>query len=143
MGLMGILEAMLLLPVLFGAPLPPGKVWLSHLIAIPIALLVYLLFSPLMRVLRWRVIPRPVWMLPLEPEPMLIEALESPTEEHPRRMEIHVVKYTAECPICGGRVLVERGGLRFWGRLVGRCQRSPREHLFSFDQITLRGAPLR
>lgn len=55
----------------------------------------------------------------------------------------HLVKFSGECKLCGGRVTVGRGGLAAPGRLVGRCQGSPREHLYTFDHVTRVGMPLR
>ncbi|HEX7820883.1 MAG TPA: hypothetical protein VF463_09720 [Sphingobium sp.] len=60
------------------------------------------------------------------------------------RMAIVVRSYVADCPICDAEtVMLERGGAEFPGRIVGRCRNSPREHVFSFDRVTLEGAPLR
>jgi hypothetical protein len=54
-----------------------------------------------------------------------------------------LVRYAATCPICGAKVQVENGGREFHGRLVGRCQESPDEHVFSFDRVTRSGKRLR
>ncbi|MBU2642550.1 MAG: hypothetical protein KJ889_12170 [Gammaproteobacteria bacterium] len=54
-----------------------------------------------------------------------------------------LVRYAATCPICGARVQVESGGREFCGRLVGRCQESSDEHVFSFDRVTRSGKNLR
>jgi len=54
-----------------------------------------------------------------------------------------LVRYAATCPICGAKVQVESGGRGFHGRLVGRCQESPDEHVFSFDRVTRSGKKLR
>ena len=50
-----------------------------------------------------------------------------------------LVRYAATCPICGAKVQVASGGREFHGRLVGRCQESPDEHVFSFDRATRSG----
>jgi len=42
------------------------------------------------------------------------------------------------CPICGGRVSATKGRLEFFGKIVGRCEEAPVEHVF-FRSITLRG----
>ncbi|MDK2126497.1 hypothetical protein [Parachitinimonas caeni] len=55
---------------------------------------------------------------------------------------IVAVRYIGQCPICGGRVTIRSGGLRFWGRLVGSCEASPREHVYRFDHVTRVGGPL-
>lgn len=62
---------------------------------------------------------------------------------------LHLVRYVAECPLCGadgpGRsaVRIESGRLEFFGRIVGRCRHAPNEHVWSFDHITQRGRSLR
>ena len=56
---------------------------------------------------------------------------------------LRLVKYAGECPICRAEVLLDPGEPDFPRRLVGRCQESPREHVFSFDRVSLRGYRLR
>ena len=53
------------------------------------------------------------------------------------------MKYLGECPICGAEVLLDKGEPDFPRRLVGRCQESPREHIFSFDRVTKAGMKLK
>jgi hypothetical protein len=55
------------------------------------------------------------------------------------------VRFTAPCPVCGERATVQisDGGREFHHRLVGRCRRAPKEHVFSFDHITREGCALR
>jgi hypothetical protein len=51
--------------------------------------------------------------------------------------------YIADCPICRApTITLSRGEPDFRRRIVGRCDNSPREHVFSFDRVTLEGAPL-
>lgn len=52
-------------------------------------------------------------------------------------------KYTSTCPACQGRVELYGGGRAFPARIVGRCNRSGREHVFSFDHVLRVGRPLR
>jgi len=63
----------------------------------------------------------------------------------PRFPEITIkaVSYSATCPICGAKVIAKSGGLEFFGRLIGRCDDAPVEHIFSFDHISRQGAWLR
>ncbi|TVO60550.1 hypothetical protein [Denitromonas ohlonensis] len=56
---------------------------------------------------------------------------------------IKAVRYTTQCPLCGGRVSAKSGGFEFWGRLVGRCEHAPDEHVYSFDHVTRNGRYLR
>jgi hypothetical protein len=56
---------------------------------------------------------------------------------------VRLVRYTSTCSICGSAVYLADGDRDFPGRVVGRCSESPREHVFSFDRVTLRGTVLR
>ena len=56
--------------------------------------------------------------------------------------ELAFVRYTSICPRCGGAVDIHSGRAVFPGRLVGRCRRSAREHVFSFDPVSQIGRPL-
>jgi hypothetical protein len=56
--------------------------------------------------------------------------------------ELAFVRYTATCPICEGNIFIDSGRTAFPDRLVGRCRRSAREHVFSFDPSTRIGRPL-
>lgn len=53
------------------------------------------------------------------------------------------VRYTSKCPICGGTISAQSGGLEFWRRIVGRCEHAPVEHVYSFDHVTRSGKLLR
>jgi hypothetical protein len=52
---------------------------------------------------------------------------------------LQLVVYQAKCPICGSKVLIEKGKHARKGMLVGVCDESPREHVFSFDHVTKKG----
>ncbi|AWI78871.1 hypothetical protein CEW87_05565 [Parazoarcus communis] len=56
---------------------------------------------------------------------------------------LRLVRYAAECPLCGAKVWVNDGKLEFFDRLVGRCTDEPGEHVFSFDHQLLSGYWLR
>lgn len=57
--------------------------------------------------------------------------------------ELAFVRYTALCAKCDATVAVFPGRRDFPGRLVGRCRRSGREHVYSFDHVLRIGLPLR
>jgi len=59
------------------------------------------------------------------------------------RRIIRLVRYSAPCLTCGSTVYLDEGSPDFPRRLVGRCAESPREHIFSFDRVTRKGAILR
>lgn len=50
-----------------------------------------------------------------------------------------LVRYTAECPVCGSDVELAEGGAQYPGRIVGRCLDAPSEHVLSFDPVTRTG----
>ncbi len=54
-----------------------------------------------------------------------------------------MIKYAGICPICSAQILLDKGEPDFPRRIVGRCQGSPREHVFSFDRATRTGYRLR
>lgn len=62
---------------------------------------------------------------------------------------LHLVRYVADCPVCGGElgrsaIGLESGRTEFFGRrLVGRCRNAPNAHVWSFDHITRYGQFLR
>lgn len=64
----------------------------------------------------------------------------------PRRLDRskgYFRRYVADCPICGDAgakcVSPAPGNIDYPGRIVGRCRRNPREHVFSFDHVTKLG----
>jgi len=63
------------------------------------------------------------------------------TSDTPKRARM--IKYAATCPTCEAQVLLDKGEPDFPRRIVGRCQESPREHVFSFDRATRTGYRLR
>lgn len=66
---------------------------------------------------------------------------EGSTADTPKRARM--IKYAGTCPICAAQVLLDKGEPDFPRRIVGRCQESPREHVFSFDRATSTGYRLR
>lgn len=51
-----------------------------------------------------------------------------------RGYNLRLVRYLADCPMCGGNVSLREGGLGQFNRLVGCCDEEPGEHVFSFDR---------
>jgi hypothetical protein len=52
---------------------------------------------------------------------------------------LSLVRHSATCPICSGTIEIRAGKAAYPGRLVGRCSDNPREHVYSFDAVTLTG----
>jgi len=57
--------------------------------------------------------------------------LEMRRSSQDKQVSFAFVRYSAICPVCGGKVLLHDGGGEFIGRMVGRCHLSPREHVFN------------
>ena len=97
----------------------------------------YFAYRPWSQLFNDRIIPAEEWLAMDEPSGQL--------EVHKvgKGRELRFVRYTTTCPVCAATVHLERGGADFPGRLVGRCADSPREHVFSFDRVTLMGEVLR
>lgn len=57
--------------------------------------------------------------------------------------KVRLTKYVGICPICNARVELAKGEPDFPKRIVGRCKESPREHVYSFDRVTMLGNMLR
>ncbi len=96
-----------------------------------------------------------LWLLYVRPSLLLVEdrirpapdALVAFSETRGAQIEftkaegkrvVQLVRYSAACPICAGELEL-RPASTDARRLVGRCNESPREHVYSFDRVTRRG----
>lgn len=79
-----------------------------------------------------RIVMAPSLLTPLSKDNVTLElrpsSIDSPGE-------LVFARYTSTCPICGGGIQLYEGGKGFPDRIVGRCKRSGREHVFSFDHV--------
>lgn len=110
--------------------------------------------SALVSLALWRGV-RPIWRLPTDrvtlagPTFLALSELHGQLRTMPNATRrdagrvFSVVRHWGICPICAAEVDVQRGGQEFPGRLVGRCQDAPLEHVFSFDPVLLIGRPMR
>lgn len=87
---------------------------------------------------RWRIALAPWWMQSVDDD-RLVEWRCPP--RHPEK-SIKAVRYTAKCPLCGGKVVARSGGWKHVWSLVGRCEEAPAAHVFSFDHVRREGLPL-
>jgi hypothetical protein len=86
-----------------------------------------------------KIVVGPWWMQSIDDDRLL-------EHRYPPRFpkkSIKAVRYTAVCPICGGKVSAKSGGFEFWRRIIGRCEDAPVEHVFSFDHVSRSGYALR
>lgn len=92
-----------------------------------------------------RIMIAPDWMLAWKEFGATIEIQRSADPEG--YSALHLRRYTGQCPVCShlGSPLVRLsdGGVEYPSRIVGRCEESPREHVFSFDRVTKTGMALR
>lgn len=117
-----------------------GKNMLTSLLSLGVVLwAVMLTVGPLYRLGMDRVVIAPWWMQSVD-EDRLLERRAPP--RHPDN-SIKAVRYVTDCPLCGGKVSATKGRLEFFGRIVGRCEEAPVEHVYSFDHITRSGKLLR
>jgi hypothetical protein len=87
-----------------------------------------------------RIVMAPSFLTPLSQDHVTLEFRRSaPGDDN---AELAFVRYTSTCPSCGGSVALYPGRAAFPDRLVGRCLRSAREHVFSFDPVSRVGRPL-
>jgi len=144
-----------------GAPLTLGVGWvLLMLWVLPLnndqhlpALVLYstilvglwIFVHPFYDLVNRRVSMAPSWMLPFKVLSAQLEMV--PTDGRkvngaPIR-SIRLVRYGGDCPICGAPIAVISGTREFRGRLIGQCNESGTEHVFSFDHVSKIGVPLR
>lgn len=116
-------------------------------VAMQVLLLPFLLFY-WWRLARKRLIRAPIWLQPFSLfRGNVFELRPAPTT--PGATPVKLSRYVADCPICGadgkGRSSIRpaSGGWEFHGRIVGRCDHAPQEHVWSFDHIARTGRFLR
>ena len=107
-------------------------------------LIAYMIFAWQIRLVANRVALAPWLLQPVSKDDYLLELRR---DEGATRNTMYLVRYVANCPICGAKGLdmihVGSGRLEFLGRLVGRCDRAPNAHVFSFDHVSQQGRFLR
>lgn len=101
----------------------------------------YCLFTPFYEAIDKRVGLAPIWLTKLRISSAQLRYIRTdkkrPNGNNVRALQL--VVYQAKCPICGNEVLIEKGKYAHKGRLVGVCNESPREHVFTFDHVTKKG----
>lgn len=97
-------------------------------------------FSGVFRLFDNRIMLASEWFLSWKELGATVEINRSKDPDAPST--IHVHRYSAECPICGWMVKLDKGEPDFPGRIVGRCEENPREHVFSFDRSSKQGRRL-
>lgn len=100
------------------------------------------LCKPWIELVDHRVVKAPLALLNWKEQSAEIEM----HRDNERNQWTRFVRFTADCPICSGRVELMTGKPEHRLPLVGRCIESPHAHVFSFDRTLLDGGyigPLR
>ncbi|MGJ3702671.1 hypothetical protein [Variovorax sp. AFSI2.2] len=87
-----------------------------------------------------RIVMAPTLLIPLSKDNVTLELRRSADGGVGGLM---FARYSSSCPACNASVELFDGGKDFPGRIVGRCRRSAREHVYSFDHVSKIGRPLR
>lgn len=87
-----------------------------------------------------RIVLAPIFLTPLKQDNVTLELRRSNADG--TSSELAFVRYSATCPLCGGSISIHDGMKAFPDRLIGRCRRAAREHVFSFDPVLKIGRPL-
>ncbi len=94
----------------------------------------WFLVRPLVVLLHDRIVPASEFFTEFREDPCQLELSKAN-----QGRAIRVVRYSGTCPICAGRIELEYGFGDQRRRLFGCCTEAPREHVFTFDRVTLQG----
>ncbi|QQX84422.1 hypothetical protein JJQ59_00050 [Cupriavidus necator] len=120
-----------------------GDVVTLVLFAAMVGWLGFVFLSPFWRLIDLRIIMAPDLLLSLRERGVQLEAAKEPAGDGQHVRVIRLVRYSGRCPKCGETVHLYDGRREFPGRLVGKCDEHPAEHVYSFDRFTKTGSPLR
>ncbi|MDE1711999.1 hypothetical protein PWG14_04365 (plasmid) [Chromobacterium amazonense] len=111
--------------------------------SIGVGIMGFLCLDPYVQLVNWRITMAPLLFTAFnEIDHAQLELVTLSDDPSGAKREIRLVRYSAQCPICSARVLLRRGGRQYPNRLVGRCEESPAEHVFSFDRVSMVGRGL-
>jgi hypothetical protein len=129
-------------PIVHALIIKKMLVW--HLYTVSISVIAFYAIRPIYDVIDRSILKAPEWMYGLSVPSAQLELREIGETDAGRTIrQIRLAVYEGECPICGGRVIIEDGKSEFKGRLIGECSRARAEHIYSFDHMTKIGVPLR
>lgn len=95
-------------------------------------------YAPWIHLVDDRVIKAPAALLSFLEDSAEIE-MHRDTE---KQQWMRFVRFSGDCPLCSGRVLLMPGKPDHKYPLVGRCSESPYAHVYSFDRVSLSGVYL-
>ncbi len=123
--------------------MPSGQLFALLLLAGLVGWVGYTLFRPFWTLIDRRIIMAPDALVSLRERGVQLEAAKENMEDGQSVRIVRLVRYSGRCPICSEHVYLHDGRKDFPGRLVGRCDEHPSEHVYSFDRHTRVGKPLR
>ncbi|WP_179061461.1 hypothetical protein [Pseudomonas taiwanensis] len=94
-------------------------------------------YQPFFQLIDDRVVKAPAWVIGLMEDPCELEMHRQEDGQWTR-----LVRFQAECALCGGAVELRPGRPDHQYPLVGRCGNSPHAHVYSFDRMLLSGTYL-
>jgi hypothetical protein len=94
-------------------------------------------YSPWFQVIDDCVVKAPHWATGI-----LEDSCELEMFRHEQQRWTRLVRFSADCPFCGGNIVLMSGRPDQAPPLVGRCVESPHAHVYSFDRTTLKGTYL-
>lgn len=92
-------------------------------------------YSPWLRLVDDRIVKAPTALLSLWEDSAELEMHRDSEKQQWTRF----VRFSGDCPLCSGRVLLMPGKPEHRLPVVGRCSESPHAHVFSFDRARLSG----
>ncbi|MFU6878529.1 hypothetical protein ACM769_26435 [Pseudomonas aeruginosa] len=92
-------------------------------------------YSPWFKVIDDCVVKAPNWVSAFKETSCELEMF-----RHDNYRWTRLVRFSADCPVCGSTIELQPGKPDHQLPLVGRCVESPHAHVYSFDRMTLRGA---
>ncbi|MGJ7503677.1 hypothetical protein ACSFBF_25195 [Variovorax sp. ZT5P49] len=138
-GVMILTWLLLYFSVRISRPLSPADLSVAFVVLMLVVSVVSL-FRFFGELFELRIVMAPTLLTPLSKDNVTLE-LRPSTEDSVGALVF--VRYSSTCPICNGSVELFDGSKDFPGRIVGRCRRSAREHVYSFDLARKIGRPLR
>jgi hypothetical protein len=93
------------------------------------------MFRPWYRLVYDCVVMAPQLLVSIKEDDCQLEMYRTPNNERWTRL----VRFSADCPVCGSTIELRPGAPEHRLPIVGRCKESPYAHVYSFDPVKLKG----
>ncbi|MDH4562886.1 hypothetical protein [Pseudomonas sp. BN411] len=132
----GVVPILLLLALVYGT----ATIELKQIVSLALLFVVSWgvwrqVYRPFFQLIDDRVVKAPAWVIGLMEDPCELEMHRQEDGQWTR-----LVRFQAECSLCGGAVELRPGTPDHRYPLVGRCGNSPHAHVYSFDRMLLCGS---